>query len=140
MQIRRRDFFRVSLASMAFLGDNKGSTMRIHYLEIVTKDVDASCELYSQMLGMTFGKADPDLGGARTAALAGGGMLGIRAPLRDTEMPVVRPYMLVKDIQASVAAAARSQAEIAMAPTEIMGYGRFAIVIQGGIEFGLWQL
>ena len=114
--------------------------MKIQYLEMVTTDVDAACELYSRMHGVTFGDADPNLGGARTAKLANGGMLGIRAPLRDTEKPVVRPYILVKDIKASVAAAAESGAEIAMAPTEIAGYGEFAIVIHGGIESGLWQL
>ena len=64
-------------------------------------------------------------------------MLGIRAPLRDTEGPVVRPYVLVEEIDAAVAAAAEAGAEIAM---ELPGYGQFAIVIQGGIESGLWQL
>ena len=120
--------------------DDEGNTMKIQYLEIVTPDVDAACALYSQMHGVVFGKADQNLGGARTANLAGGGMLGIRAPLRDTEKPIVRPYVLVKDIHASVAAAAEAGAEIAMSPTEIAGYGQFAIVIQGGIESGLWQL
>lgn len=113
--------------------------MKIQYLEIVTPDVDAACALYSRMYGVAFGEADWNLGGARTAGLAGGGKMGVRAPLRDTEKPVVRPYVLVEDIQASVAAAAEAGAEIAMAPTEIEGYGRFAIVIQGAIESGLWQ-
>jgi uncharacterized protein len=114
--------------------------MKIQYLEIVTTDVDATCTLYSQMHGVTFGDADQKLGGARAAKLADGGWLGIRAPLRDTEKPVVRPYMLVNDIKTSVAAAAKSGAQIAMTPTEIAGHGQFAIVIQGGIESGLWQL
>ncbi|HEY3391925.1 MAG TPA: hypothetical protein VGK58_04420 [Lacipirellulaceae bacterium] len=114
--------------------------MKIQYLEIVTPDVDAACELYSQMHGVTFAGADQNLGGARTAKLAGGGMLGIRAPLRDTETRVVRPYVLVEDIKASVAAASKTGAQIAMPPTEIAGYGEFAIVIHGGIESGLWQL
>jgi predicted enzyme related to lactoylglutathione lyase len=92
------------------------------------------------MQGITFSEADRRLGGARTAKLAGGGMLGVRATLRPTEKPVVRPYMLVKDIKASVAAAATSGAEIAMGPTEIPGLGQFAIVIQGGIESRPWQL
>src|SRR4051794_36631519 len=104
----------------------KGGTIKIHYLEIVTKDVDAACALYSQVHGITFGKADQHLGGARTANLAGGGMLGIRAPLRPTEKPVVRPYVLVKDIKSSVVAAAKSGAQIAIEPTEIKGYGQFA--------------
>jgi predicted enzyme related to lactoylglutathione lyase len=118
----------------------KGSAMKIQYLEIVTRDVDAACALYSQMHGVTFGEADQKLGGARTAKLAGGGMLGIRAPLRPTEKPVVRPYVLVNDIKASVAAAAKTGAKIAMEPTKIADYGQFAIVIHGGIESGLWQL
>ena len=119
---------------------DRGSTMKIQYLEIVTTDVDAACELYSQMHGVTFGNADQSLGGARTAKLANGGMLGIRAPLRPTEKPVVRPYVLVEDIKAAVAAAAESGAVVAMPPTEIAGHGQFAIVIHGGIESGLWQL
>jgi predicted enzyme related to lactoylglutathione lyase len=118
----------------------KGNALRIQYLEIVTNNVDAACALYSTMYGASFGKAVQRLGGARTAKLAGGGMLGVRAPLRPTEMPVVRPYVLVKDIKASVAAAAKSGADIAMEPTEIPGHGQFAIVVQGGIESGLWQL
>jgi predicted enzyme related to lactoylglutathione lyase len=118
----------------------KGSAMKIQYLEIVTTDVDAACALYSQMHGAAFGAADQNLGGARTARLASGGMLGIRAPLRPTEKPVVRPYLLVEDIKASVAAAAKAGARIAMEPTEIAGHGQFAIVIHGGVESGLWQL
>jgi predicted enzyme related to lactoylglutathione lyase len=118
----------------------KGDAMKIQYLEIVTKDVDAACAIYSQMYGVEFGEAEHRLGGARTARLTSGGMLGIRAPLRPTEEPVVRPYVLVNDIKASIAAAAKSEAVIAMEPTEIPGYGQFAIVIHGGIESGLWQL
>ena len=114
--------------------------VKIHFLEIVTPDVDGACALYSMMYGVTFGDANQDLGGARTADLDGGGMLGIRAPLRDTETPVVRPYVLVDDIGAAVSAAAAAGAEIAITPTEISGYGQFAIVIHGGIESGLWQI
>jgi predicted enzyme related to lactoylglutathione lyase len=114
--------------------------MRIHYLEVVTPDVDGSVALYSRIHGISFGAADENLGGARTAKLANGGRLGIRAPLRDTEQPVVRPYFLVPDIEAAVAAAAQSDAEIAMPPTEIPGQGKFAILIHEGIESGLWQV
>ena len=55
----------------------KGNTMQIHYLEIVTPDVDASVALYSKIHGISFGAADESLGGARTAKLANGGTLGI---------------------------------------------------------------
>ncbi len=114
--------------------------MKIQYLEIVTSEVDAVCETYSVVHGVEFGKSDPSLGGARTAMLASGGMLGVRAPLRDTEEPVVRHYVLVDDIQAAVDAAAKSGAEVALPPMELPGHGTCAIVIQGGIEAGFWQL
>ena len=117
-----------------------GESVKIHYLEIVTPDVDAACNLYSMMYGVTFGDPDQVLGGARTADLEGGGMLGVRGPLRATETPVVRPYQLVEDIDAAVSAAAEAGAEIAVSPTGISGRGQFAVVIYGGVESGLWQL
>ena len=118
----------------------KGNTMQIQYLEIVTPEVDAVCETYSKAHGVTFKDADQSLGGARVAELAGGGMVGVRGPMRETETPVVRPYMLVDDIQAAIDAAAEAGAEVAMPPMEIPGHGSFAIFIQGWIESGLWQL
>ena len=59
--------------------------------------------------------------------------------MRDTEAPVVRPYLLVDDIEAAVKAAADAGAEIAMPAMEIPGQGRFAIYLLGGIDHGLWQ-
>ncbi|MEM9478039.1 MAG: hydroxylase [Verrucomicrobiota bacterium] len=113
--------------------------MKVYYLEIVTPDVDAAVALHSKLHGVSFSEPEMILGGARTAKLDGGGMLGIRAPLRDTEEPVVRSYYLVDDIEEAVATAAKAGAEIAMGPTELPGKGRFAIFIQGGIETGLWE-
>ena len=114
--------------------------MKIQYLEVVTPTVDAVCETYSLLHDVKFGESDPVLGGARTAKLANGGMLGIRTPLRDTETPIVRHYILVSDIQAAVDAAAKCGAEVAVPPMELPGHGICAIVIQDGIESGFWQL
>lgn len=114
--------------------------MQIQYLEIVTKDVDAVCADYEKLHGVTFCAGDAGLGGARTVPLAGGGLLGVRAPLHETEQPVVRPYLLVENIEAAVAAATESGGEIAHPPMQIPGHGTFAIYIQGGIHHGLWQV
>lgn len=120
--------------------EDKTNTMKIHYLEIVTPDVETICTLYSKMHGVTFGDTDQNLGGARTARLANGGMLGVRAPMHAGEKPVVRPYILVDDIEAAVAMAAKSGAEIAVPPMKLPGHGTCAIFIQSGIESGLWQV
>ena len=114
--------------------------MQIHYLEIVTKEVDAVCAAYTAANGVQFGEPVAGLGNARTAALLGGGMVGVRAPMHESEEPVVRPYWLVDDIKAAVAAAVEVGGEIAHPPMEIPGHGTFAIYIQGGIHHGLWQL
>ncbi len=114
--------------------------MKIQYLEIVTSDVDATCETYALLHNVVFGERDPFLGGARTAKLTHGGMLGVRGPLRDTEMPIVRHYILVEDIQEAVDAAAKSGAEVAVPPMPLPGHGTCAIVIQHGVESGFWQL
>jgi predicted enzyme related to lactoylglutathione lyase len=114
--------------------------MQIHYLEIVTPEVDAVCEAYAAADGVLFGERDVFLGNARTAKLPGGGLVGVRAPMHESEEPVVRPYWLVTDIEASVAAAVEAGAEVAHPPLEIPGHGTFAIYIQGGVHHGLWQL
>ena len=57
---------------------------------------------------MHFGNPEPELGNARTASLPDGGLVGVRAPLRETEEPIVRPYWLVDDIKAALAAAEKA--------------------------------
>jgi predicted enzyme related to lactoylglutathione lyase len=113
--------------------------MQIHYLEIVSRDVDAVCAAYAAATGVQFGKPDARLGNARTAEMPEGGLVGVRAPLRETEAPVVRPYWLVDNIEATVAAAVEAGGEIAHPPMEIPGHGTFAIYLQGGIDHSFWQ-
>lgn len=115
-------------------------TMLVQYLEIVTPDVDATCDTLARLHDVSFGEPDPALGNARTASTKGGGRIGVRAPLSPDEQPVVRPYVLVPDIQAAVKEAAAAGAEIALPSMELPGHGTCAIYIQGGIQHGLWQL
>ena len=114
--------------------------MQIQYLEIVTKDVEATIAIYSKVHGVTFSEADATLGNARTAKLSSGGMLGVRAPMHDGERPVVRPYVLVKDIAAAVKAAEDAGAQIAVPPMKLGSHGTCAIFFHNGIESGLWQM
>jgi len=114
------------------------AALRVRYLEIVTPDRDATCELLEQVHGLSFGEPVPELGNARCAPLEGGGRLGVRAPMHEAEEPVVRPYLGVEDLDAAVAVAAASGAEIALPPTAAGG-NRFAIYFHGGIQHGLWK-
>lgn len=114
--------------------------MQVHYLEIVTPDVDAVCTAHAELHGVGFGEPVVELGNARTATLEGGGVIGVRAPMHETESPVVRPYWLVEDVAAAVQGAEAAGAEIAHPPLEIPGRGTFAIFVQGGVQQGLWQV
>lgn len=116
------------------------ATMKVHYLEIVTTSVDETCAGLAGAHGVTFGEPVAELGNARTAKLGDGGWIGVRAPMHDAEEAVVRPYVLVDDIDAAVAAAESAGAQVAMPPTEFPGRGTFAIYLLGGIQHGLWQL
>ncbi|MEM9372150.1 MAG: hydroxylase [Planctomycetota bacterium] len=113
--------------------------MQVQYLEMVTPLVDETCQALAAAHGVTFGEPVAALGNARTAALSDGGRIGVRAPMRATEEPVVRPYILVSDIEAAVEAAEEAGAKVAIPPIEIPGEGTFSIYILGGIEHGLWQ-
>ena len=114
--------------------------MKIHYLEIVTHDVDAVCKAYEMAHSVDFDEPDEHLGGARTCTLPDGSIVGVRGPLRTNEEPVVRPYWLVEDIEQAVASVEAAGAEIAVPPMAIPGKGRFAIYILGSNDHGLWQL
>ena len=74
---------------------SRGETnIQVYYLEIVTPEVDAVCAVYAAANGLQFGAPDSALGYARTASMAGGGLVGVRAPLRESEVPVVRPLLI----------------------------------------------
>lgn len=114
--------------------------MPIHYLEIVATDVDAVCSAYAATNSLEFSEPVAELGNARTAKAEAGYLVGVRAPMHDAEDPVVRPYWLVDDIEAAVAAAVKAGGEVAHPPMEMPGRGMFAIYILGGAHHGLWQL
>lgn len=120
-------------------GATVNPNVTVHYLEIVSNDADALTALYQRMHGLSFGPPDPELGQARVATRADGALVGIRKPLAAHEQPIMRVYLAVEDIQQAVKAAEEHGATIAYPPTRQGNRGTFAIVIQGGVEHGLWQ-
>ena len=116
------------------------SDLLVQYLEIVTPSADETCKALAAAHGVEFGEPIAEFGNARTADLVNGGRIGVRAPMRATEDPIVRPYVLVDDIEAALKAAEEAGATVALPPMPIPGQGTFSIYILGGIEHGLWQL
>lgn len=117
-----------------------GPILRPHFLEIVTPEVDATIAFLEKTHGVEFGETQPQFGNSRTAPLLGGGRVSVRAPMHAMEKSVVRPYMLVDDIEAAVRIAVDAGAEVALPPMPIEGEGTFAIWFLGGIEHGVWQM
>jgi predicted enzyme related to lactoylglutathione lyase len=129
------------IETQRFGGDTYGEEfgMAVHYLEIVTDDVDTMVGLYQHLHGLSFGPPNPDLGQARVATQSDGTVVGIRKPLAAHEQPIMRTYLEVKDIQRATKKAEQSGATIAYPPTRQGDHGTFAILIQGDVEHGLWK-
>lgn len=115
-------------------------TVQVHYLEVVTLNIDNVCASYSQTLGVTFSDAVAELGGARITSLSNGGLIGIRAPMHDVEEETTRPYYLVADIEKAVKDAQGAGAIVAVPPMEIPGRGKCAIIMFSGVQSGYWQV
>jgi predicted enzyme related to lactoylglutathione lyase len=114
--------------------------MKVHYLEIVSHDVDAVCKGYEEAHNVRFGEPEELLGGGRTCELPDGYISGVGRPLREDEDAVDGPYWLVEDIDRALAAVKSHGAQVAMHPKEIPGKGKFAIYFLGSNQHGLWQI
>jgi predicted enzyme related to lactoylglutathione lyase len=114
--------------------------MKIHYLEIVTQDIDNVCETYEQTHSVKFSEPDESLGNAKTCKLHDGTVVGVRRPMHDAENSVIRPYWLVEDLDEAVAKVKDQGAEIALPRMDMPGKGTIAIYILDSIEYGFWQL
>ena len=113
--------------------------MSVHYLEIVSSEVDKQCSALEAALGLSFGPPVADLGHAKVAEAPAGHRVGVRAPLADHEQPTLRAYLEVEDIAAAVGAAEAEGAIIAYPPTTQGDTGTWAIYILDGVQIGLWQ-
>ena len=113
--------------------------MRIHYLEIVCRDVSAQCAALERIHGLSFGPAVADLGQARVAEAPDGSLIGVRAPLAEHEQPIIRTYLEVEDITRAVKEAEAAGVVIACPPTQQGNTGTWAIYFLGHVQIGLWQ-
>ncbi len=118
---------------------NETPTTRMHYLEVVCRDVEAQCAALEQVHGLSFGLPVADLGQARVARAKDGSLVGVRAPLAEHEQPIIRTYLEVKDIANAMHQAQAAGAVVAYPPTPQGDTGTWAIYFLGDVQFGLWQ-
>lgn len=110
------------------------------YLEHVTPDVERTRAMLEAAHGWRFGAPDDALGGARVATLPGGARCGVRAPMDESEAPITRAYLRVRDVAAAAGAMEKEGGLVALPPVAVGPHGTIAIVIHGGVQHGLWQL
>ncbi len=115
------------------------SKTRVHYVEIVCRDVAAQCAALERVHGLSFGPPIAELGQGRVAEVPDGSRISVRAPLAEHEQPIVRTYLEVDDIAKAVKEAESAGAVIAYPPTKQGDTGTWAIYIHGGVQMGLWQ-
>ena len=113
--------------------------MLIHYLEIVSHDVEAQIKALEQTHGLSFGPEVADLGQARVAEAPDGTFIAVRAPLAEHDQPITRTYLEVEDIAKAVEEAEAAGALIAYPPTRQGDTGTWAIYILGDAQIGLHQ-
>jgi len=121
------------------IAQNGESKLRVHYLEIVCRDVNAQIAALERVHGLSFGPPVADLGQARVAEAANGSLVGVRAPLAEHELPIIRTYLEVDDIAKAVKEAEAAGGVVAYPPTRQGETGTWAIYFLGDIQFGLWQ-
>lgn len=114
-------------------------SMRVHYLEIVCRDVTEQCAALEKVHGLSFGPPVAELGQARVAEAADGSLVGVRAPLAEHEDPIIRTYLEVENIASAVEEAEAAGGMIAYPPTQQGDTGTWAIYILGDVQLGLWQ-
>lgn len=52
----------------------------------------------------------------------------------------MRPFSLVDDFEASASSAVSPEAYLHVAPMKLHGDGWCTVIVQGGIEYGIWQV
>lgn len=112
----------------------------IHYIEIVTNDVEVQCQALSDYIAGQFEGPVVELGNARVALRDDGILCGIRAPMDPAETPTTRIYLRVDNLDQAVSSVREQGAAILLENMPIAGRGSIAIYELGGIQHGFWQV
>jgi len=101
--------------------------------ELITSDLESAKKFYGDLFGWEFKEVETIYGNTYVVAMIGdkvvAGML-----LREGNMPEDVPlqwdtYVTVDDVDASVQKVEEAGGEIILPPTEILGVGRFSVIL-----------
>ncbi len=108
------------------------------HIEFPADDVDRAKRFYSAVVGWQFGEMEGTPGywlfqNGETS----GGAIGNRG---DSVGQVIRVYLNVEKLETAVAAAEANGGSLITPPSEVPGFGRYAVVSDSeGSEIGLWE-
>jgi len=115
------------------------------WLDLAASDLDAAQQFYRRVFGWNF-RAQPALGGVFTRAALDGRDLAVSLyPLRRAQLEQGvpshwTPYVQVPDVEVAVRGAQAAGGRTVIAPLEIPGIARIAVVQDAvGALVGLWQ-
>lgn len=108
--------------------------------DLATTDPDDARTFYGQLFGWEFDVGGPETGFYSTARLRGHQVAGLGPQMNEGQPVAWTTYLATADIDATVAAATAAGGTTLLAPVDVMGFGRLAVLSDPtGGAFGLWQ-
>lgn len=111
------------------------------WFDLGSSDPEGSRKFYSGLFGWSADVIpDPQAGGYGFFNLDGK-MVGGVGPLQDQRQPTAwNTYIIVVDVAATVAAARQAGGSVTVEPTDVMGQGKMAYIVDPSrASIGLWQ-
>ncbi|GAB2712955.1 VOC family protein [Streptomyces bullii] len=111
-----------------------------NWVDVGTADIEGASSFYGDLFGWRFRSAGPDAGGYGFFQLGGRTVAGGMQTTPEQGPPSWTVYFHSRDADATVEAAAQARGAVPLAPMDVLGQGRMAILAdQTGVPFGIWQ-
>ncbi|MFE2279098.1 VOC family protein [Streptomyces sp. NPDC059454] len=109
-----------------------------NWIDVGTSDIEGAASFYGGLFGWEFAPAGPDAGGYGFFRLAGRIVAGGMRTTPEQGPPAWTVYFRSPDADAAAKAVQQARGSVPMAPMEVMGRGRTAILAdQAGVPFGI---
>ncbi|GAB2849348.1 VOC family protein [Streptomyces deserti] len=111
-----------------------------NWADVGTSDIEGATSFYGGLFGWRFRSAGPEAGGYGFFQLGGRTVAGGMQNTPEQGPPSWTVYFQSPDADATVKAAEHARGSVPVAPMDVLGQGRMAILAdQAGVAFGIWQ-